>query len=113
MCKSVRNSKKMRRSGQIVRQVLESTRAVVLPGSALMDLERVAEKKISELARYPRSRDTRLSPLLCTSIKQRDRARYPVREAQAQAGDIVSIDCGVVLDGYLSATRRSRSRSGR
>jgi len=48
VCKSGAELEKMRRSGQIVRQVLEATRAVVAPGVSTMDLERMAKKKILE-----------------------------------------------------------------
>ena len=40
-CKSHAELEKMRRSGQIVRQVLETVKALVVPGVSTMDLERV------------------------------------------------------------------------
>ena len=43
----------MRKSGRIVRQVLNAVKAVVAPGVSTMDLERVAEKKIQELGAKP------------------------------------------------------------
>jgi len=101
VCKSGAELEKMRCSGQIVRQVLEATRAVVAPGVSTMDLERVAEKKISELGAtsafkgyhdYPR--------VLCTSINNEIVHGIPSEKRKLKAGDIVSIDCGVVLDGY-------------
>lgn len=101
VCKSGAELEKMRRSGHIVRQVLEATRAVVAPGVSTMDLERVAEKKILELGAtsafkgyhdYPR--------VLCTSINNEIVHGIPSEKRKLKAGDIVSIDCGVVLDGY-------------
>jgi methionyl aminopeptidase len=101
VCKSGAELEKMRRSGQIVRQVLEATRAVVAPGVSTMDLERVAEKKILESGAtsafkgyhdYPR--------VLCTSINNEIVHGIPSEKRKLKAGDIVSIDCGVVLDGY-------------
>ena len=69
MCKSGAELEKMRRSGQIVRQVLEATRAVVAPGVSTMDLERVAEKKISELGAVSAFKGYHDYPrVLCTSI---------------------------------------------
>ena len=41
----------MRRSGRIVRQVLEAAKEAVAPGCSTMDLERVAERKIRGLRR--------------------------------------------------------------
>ena len=43
----------MRVSGRIVRQVLDTVRAMVKPGVTTMDLERAAEKKIKELGAKP------------------------------------------------------------
>jgi methionine aminopeptidase len=65
MCKSGAELEKMRRSGHIVRQVLEATRAVVAPGVSTMDLERVAEKRSASSARSRRSRDITIIPAFC------------------------------------------------
>ena len=46
VCKSQSEIEKMRRSGRIVRQVLDEMRAMVAPGVSTMDLEKAAEKKI-------------------------------------------------------------------
>ena len=43
VCKSVSEIEKMRRSGRIVRQVLDTVREVGKPGVTTMDMERAAE----------------------------------------------------------------------
>ena len=48
-CKSQSELEKMRRSGRIVRQVLELVKGMVAPGVSTMDLEHAAEDKIREL----------------------------------------------------------------
>jgi methionyl aminopeptidase len=102
VCKSGAELEKMRRSGQIVRQVLEATRAVVAPGVSTMDLERVAEKKISELGAVSAFKGYHDYPrVLCTSINNEIVHGIPSEKRKLKAGDIVSIDCGVVLDGYF------------
>jgi methionyl aminopeptidase len=101
VCKSGAELEKMRRSGQIVRQVLEATRAIVAPGVSTMDLERVAEKKISELSAVSAFKGYHDYPrVLCTSINNEIVHGIPSEKRKLKAGDIVSIDCGVVLDGY-------------
>lgn len=101
VCKSGAELEKMRRSGQIVRQVLEASRAVVAPGVSTMDLERVAEKKISELGAVSAFKGYHDYPrVLCTSINNEIVHGIPSEKRKLKAGDIVSIDCGVVLDGY-------------
>src|ERR1043166_6631185 len=101
VCKSGAELEKMRRSGQIVRQVLEATRAIVAPGVSTMDLERVAEQKILEAGAVSAFKGYHDYPrVLCTSINNEIVHGIPSEKRKLKAGDIVSIDCGVVLDGY-------------
>jgi methionyl aminopeptidase len=101
VCKSGAELEKMRRSGHIVRQVLEATRAIVAPGVSTMDLERVAEKKILESGAVSAFKGYHDYPrVLCTSINNEIVHGIPSEKRKLKAGDIVSIDCGVVLDGY-------------
>lgn len=91
----------MRRSGRIVRQVLETVKALVTPGVSTMDLERAAEKKIRELGAKPAFKGYYDYPcVLCTSVNQEVVHGIPSESRVLKEGEIVSIDCGVVLDGY-------------
>lgn len=101
VCKSRLEIEKMRHSGRIVRQVLDYVRGLVAPGVSTMDLERAAEKKIEELGAKPAFKGYYDYPcVLCTSINQEIVHGIPSEKRVLKAGDIVSIDCGVVLDGY-------------
>jgi methionyl aminopeptidase len=101
VCKSVSEIEKMRRSGRIVRQVLDSVKEVVAPGVSTMDLERVAERKIKELGAKPAFKGYYDYPcVLCTSINDEIVHGIPSERRVLKTGDIVSIDTGVVLDGY-------------
>ncbi|HET6844262.1 MAG TPA: type I methionyl aminopeptidase [Candidatus Angelobacter sp.] len=100
-CKSQAELEKMRRSGRIVRQVLDTVRAMVASGSSTMDLERVAEEKIRELGAKPAFKGYYDYPcVLCTSVNNEVVHGIPSAKRVLKNGDIVSIDCGVVLDGY-------------
>ncbi len=91
----------MRRSGQIVRQVLQEVKAMVAPGVSTMDLERAAEDKIRELGAKPAFKGYYDYPcVLCTSVNNEIIHGIPSAKRVLKEGDIVSIDCGVVLDGY-------------
>ena len=91
----------MRQSGRIVRQVLDYVRTLVAPGVSTMDLERAADKKIRELGAKPAFKGYFDYPcVLCTSVNEEIVHGIPSEKRVLQAGDIVSIDCGVVLDGY-------------
>jgi methionyl aminopeptidase len=101
VCKSRAEIEKMRQSGRIVRQVLDYLRGMVAPGVSTMDLERAAATKIEELGAKPAFKGYYDYPcVLCTSINQEIVHGIPSEKRVLKAGDIVSIDCGVVLDGY-------------
>ena len=91
----------MRRSGRIVRQVLEAAREAVAPGRSTMDLERVAERKIRDLGAKPAFKGYYDYPcVLCASVNNEIVHGIPSERRVLKEGDIVSLDCGVVLDGY-------------
>ena len=101
VCKSAAEIEKMRRSGGIVREVLNHVRTLVVPGATTMDLERAAEQKIKDLNVKPAFKGYFDYPcVLCTSINEEIVHGIPSEKRVLKAGDIVSIDCGVVLDGY-------------
>src|SRR5271163_3035163 len=101
VCKSATEIEKMKRSGHVVREVLDHLRDLVAPGMSTMDLERAADKKIQELSAKPAFKGYYDYPcVLCTSINEEIVHGIPSEKRTLKAGDIVSIDCGVVCDGY-------------
>jgi methionyl aminopeptidase len=101
VCRSAAEIEKMRHSGRIVREVLDHVRELVVTGAATMDLERAAEKRIAELGAKPAFKGYYDYPcVLCTSINEEIVHGIPSEKRVLKAGDIVSIDCGVVVDGY-------------
>jgi methionyl aminopeptidase len=102
-CRSQAELDKMRRSGVVLRQVLGAVRGMVAPGVSTMDLERVAEDKIRELGAKPAFKGYYDYPcVLCTSVNNEIIHGIPSEKRILKEGDILSIDCGVVLDGYYS-----------
>jgi methionyl aminopeptidase len=101
VCKSAAEIEKMRRSGRIVRDVLDHLRTLVAPGVTTMDLERAAEQRMKDLGAKPAFKGYFDYPcVLCTSVNEEIVHGIPSEKRVLQAGEIVSIDCGVVLDGY-------------
>jgi methionyl aminopeptidase len=101
VCKSQAEIEKMRRSGHIVRQILDELRRLVAPGVTTMALEKAAAAKIKELGAKPAFKGYYGYPcVLCTSVNEEIVHGIPSAKRVLKAGDIVSIDCGVVLDGY-------------
>jgi methionyl aminopeptidase len=91
----------MRRSGHVVREILNHVRTLIAPGVTTMDLERAAEKKMKDLDVKPAFKGYYDYPcVLCTSINDEIVHGIPSDKRVLKAGDIVSVDCGVVLDGY-------------
>src|SRR5215831_4407485 len=91
----------MKRSGQIVRQVLDVVKAMVAFGVSTMVLENAVEEKIREFGAKSAFKGYCDYPcVLCTSVNNEIIHGIPSEKRVLKEGDIVSIDCGVVLDGY-------------
>ncbi len=104
MIKSAAEIEKMRISGIALRKVHEAVRAAVGVGATTMDLERAAAAKIEELRReVPPSRAIMAIPtVLCTSVNNEVIHGIPSDRKTLREGDVVSVDCGVVVDGFYS-----------
>src|SRR6201993_1599464 len=101
VCKSPAEIEKMRQSGRVVRQVLDHLRTLVAPGVTTMDLERAAEQKMKDLGAKPAFKGYYDYPcVLCTSVNEEIVHGIPSDRRVLNGGDIVSVDCGVVLEGY-------------
>jgi len=93
----------MRRSGEALRKVHEAVRPYVLSGASTMDLENVAAAKMDELHATSAFKGYHGFPaVLCTSINEEVVHGIPSPTRILSEGDIVSIDCGVIVDGYYS-----------
>lgn len=92
---------KMRRAGQVTREVLELVREHVKPGATTLDLERVAEARLKELGVKAAFKGYHGYPCaLCTSVNNEVVHGIPSKKRVLKEGDIVSVDFGVVIDGY-------------
>jgi methionyl aminopeptidase len=99
--KSAREVEHMRRAGKVVRQVLDHVREQVKPGATTQDLENAAEAKMKELGRQGGFQGvSRVSGVLCTSINHEVVHGIPSKKRVLKEGDIVSIDCGAIVDGF-------------
>jgi methionyl aminopeptidase len=99
--KSSQEIEKMRRAGRVVREVLELVRGHVRPGATTLDLETVAEARIRELGAKAAFKGYHGFPcVLCTSINHEVVHGIPSKKRVLKEGDIVSVDCGAIVDGY-------------
>ncbi|MCK4660614.1 MAG: type I methionyl aminopeptidase [Phycisphaerae bacterium] len=111
--KSAREIELMRQAGRIVGQVLDRMEELVKPGVTTGELNEVAEKLISDaggvaLFKGVRTPHARIAfpAALCTSVNDEVVHGIP-GDRCLREGDVVSIDCGVRLNGYCGDSART------
>lgn len=104
--KSKQEIEAMRRAGALVAQVLEQVRQAVKPRVSTAELNALAESLIAAAgaeALFKGVRSTQAKfpypAALCTSVNEEVVHGVPGIRVLAE-GDIISVDCGVRLDGY-------------
>jgi len=101
ICKSPAEIERLRSSGRMVREILEEMRRQVQPGVTTLDLERFAEKRLRQLGVAPAFKGYRGYPCcLCASVNEEIVHGIPSGRRVLKAGDIVSLDLGIILKGY-------------
>ena len=103
LIKTTAEIEKMRRSGIALRQVHDAVRPLVVAGASTMDLENAAAAKMDELHAISAFKGYHGFPaVLCTSVNSQVVHGIPSPKSVLADGDIVSIDCGVIVDGFYS-----------
>ena len=98
--KSPAELEKMRAANALVAGVLGELQALVAPGVTTQELDAVAEERVRGASALPAFKGYQGYPAtLCASINEAIVHGIPSAR-QLVAGDIVSLDMGVVLDGY-------------
>jgi methionyl aminopeptidase len=97
---------KMRVSGQVVAEILQILKKEIRPGITTGRLNTIAEeeakkrKALAVFKNYPHPRGTRPFPgAICTSVNEEVVHGIPGQRV-LQEGDIISIDFGVIVDGF-------------
>lgn len=100
VCRSKSEIDKLRRSGRLVRQLLEETSRQAHPGVTTLDLERFVQRRLKEVGASPAFKGYRGYPsCLCASVNEEIIHSIPSGR-RLKEGDIVSLDLGVILEGY-------------
>lgn len=91
---------KMRKAGQVVAEMHEATRAALRPGVTTMQLNEIAAEVLAQRGARSNFLNYHGFPaVICTSpndmIVHGIPGEYVLRE-----GDIISIDCGAIIEGY-------------
>lgn len=92
----------MEAAGRIVGVALQEVRAAAVPGATTADLDRVAEEVIRSHGATP----TFLGYMgftgsICASVNEVVVHGIPSDKVVLREGDLVSIDCGATLDGWV------------
>lgn len=103
MIKSPAEIERMRHSGRLLRQVHNHIAPLVVAGATTMDLERAAQSKIDSLGAIAAFKGYHGFPFaLCTSLNEEVVHGMPNEKRVLRDGDIVSIDAGLIVDGFYS-----------
>jgi methionyl aminopeptidase len=100
VCKSSAELDRMSAACELVADLLVELRGLVAPGVTTADLDAHAEARVRQAGGVPAFKGYHGFPAtLCTSVNEEVIHGIPSRRA-LRDGDVVSIDVGVVLDGF-------------
>ena len=91
----------MRKSGALLYEVLCRLREAIKPGMSTAELDVYAEQLIRKHKAIPSFLDYQGYPAsICASINDEVVHGIPADDVIIQNGDIISVDCGLILDGW-------------
>lgn len=92
---------RMYAAGQVVARTLAALAGAVQPGITTADLDAIAEREIRDAGAVPSFLGYFGYPAsICASVNQQVVHGIPSGNQRLQIGDIISIDCGAILDGW-------------
>jgi methionyl aminopeptidase len=91
----------MAAAGAVVAAALRAVRAAAVPGVSTQQLDQIAESVIRDAGATPSFLGYHGFPAsICSSVNDRVVHGIPSVGEELAAGDLVSIDCGAILDGW-------------
>ena len=106
--KSQRELQYMYEAGQIVARTLNELERSIEPGITTAELDRIAERFIIKNMAKPAFKGYNGYPAtICASINEEVVHGIPSRSRRLKPGDIVSIDVGAVINGYVGDAART------
>ena len=98
----------MQESGRILAKVLEELERYVRPGLSTFDIDKKCHEIIKGYGCIPSFLDYNGFPAsLCISVNDEVVHGIPSKDNILREGDIVSLDCGVIYEGYHSDAART------
>jgi methionyl aminopeptidase len=91
----------MREAGLVVGRTLQRLTEEVRPGISTADLDAIAEESIRSAGATPSFKGYHGFPAtICTSVNEEIVHGIPSPDKVLRDGDIISIDCGAIVDGW-------------
>jgi methionyl aminopeptidase len=92
---------RMYAAGQVVARTLTVLKESVAPGITTAELDSIAEREIRAAGAVPSFLGYFGYPAsICTSVNEQVVHGIPSKNQVLRAGDVISIDCGAILDGW-------------
>ena len=106
--KSGREIELMREAGRILAQVHEDLGKMLKPGISTLDIDRAGERMIRGYGCVPSFKNYNGYPAsICVSVNDEVVHGIPNKHRLLKEGDIVSLDAGVIYNGYHSDAART------
>jgi methionyl aminopeptidase len=98
----------MRQAGLVVAHTLDVLEDAVEPGITTADLDAIAEREIRGAGAVPSFLGYHGYPAtICTSVNDQIVHGIPSTGVRLAAGDLISIDCGAIVDGWHGDAART------
>lgn len=108
--KSEHELEKMREAGRILGIVNDEMAKIIRPGISTMDINRKGEEVIRSFGCIPSFLNYNGYPAsICVSVNDEVVHGIPSKKRILQEGDIVSLDAGVIYEGYHSDAARTHA----
>ncbi len=108
--KSEREIELMREAGRILAHVHEELGKMLKPGISTMDIDRTGERLIRSFGCIPSFKNYNGYPAsICVSVNDEVVHGIPNKHRILREGDIVSLDAGVIYNGYHSDAARTHA----
>ncbi len=100
--KSAPQIEKMRKAGELLHSVLDALRAEIQPGVTTLHLDETAERLIRQAGAIPSFKGYEGFPFsICASVDDQVVHGFADRN-KLRKGQLLSVDCGCILDGWQS-----------